>query len=318
MKIRIKLTFGLLIILLFVSCGNNRIDNLKVGLILWPPLEFFYLADNLGYYKGHQIELISYSAPSEAIRAYKTGSLDVLLITNQIFIRINDDLLSDRIIMVVDFSSGADQLLVHPGIDTFPELKGKRLGVESSALGAYVMLRALDLHGIPPEEVIHVSADAATQPIAFRQGKIDGVITFEPVATQIKKMGAIQLFSSEEIPYEIADILISTPRVIKEKRKQLTALCNGFFKAHQDFQCAPEKYTSSIVKRAGITEQEFINSLSGVKILDRSKNLELFKDPYAGFYYSLTFVNQKMIEFGLAENSHGVGLIIDNSIMKGE
>lgn len=310
-----KIFIGFIVSLLFLSCKNKQTEPLRVGVILWPANEFFYLAENLGYYKGHNIKLIDYRTPSEVIRAYETGLLDAILITDHLYLKINDTNVNDRILMIVDYSSGSDVLLAKPEITTTEELKGKKVGAESSALGIFVMLRFLEIHGLSSDDIIHVPVDVANQPQAFENGLFDAIITYEPFATEMKKDGAVELCSSKEIPFEISDVLISSPMLIAQKSAQLEILCQGFFDALDVYQKDPAKYISKLSRRQNITSKEFSNTLQGIRLLNLNDNKKLFKNPKAGYYNTFSEVNKKMIEYNLIETKHKTTELIDTRII---
>lgn len=306
---------GFIISLSFLSCNNKQEEPLRVGVMLWPPYDFFYLAENLGYYKDQNIQLIDYRTPSEVIRAYETGLLDAIMITDHLFLKINDTNVNDRVIMLIDYSSGSDLLLAKPEITTTEELKGKKIGAESSALGIFVMLRFLEIHGLSPNDITHVPVDVENQPQAYENGLFDAVVTFEPFASEIKNQGAIELCNSKEIPFEISDILISSPKTITKKRKQLELLCQGFFDALDVYQKNPGKYISKLSRRQNITSKEYSNALQGIILLNLSDNKKLFKNPDAGFYNTFSEVNKKMIDYNLIETKHNIIELIDTRII---
>jgi len=299
-----------------LSCSNNKSEPLRVGILLWPPYEFFYLAENLGYYQNKNIQLIDYRTPSEAIRAYKTGLLDAIIVTNHLFFEMNDQRLVDRIIMVINYSSGSDVLLGKPEIKSVNELKGKKVGAEASALGLYVMLRFLEINGLSPKDIKHIPVDVGNQGQSYKKGLLDGVVTYEPYATELKKHGAAELCNSKAIPLEISDILISTPLIIEQKREQLEILCAGFFKAQNVYQKSPSDYTSFLASRENVTDKEFLDALNGIQILDLSDNKKILLKSEESYFKTLSVVNRKMINYHLIKTIQNEYELIDNRIIE--
>ncbi|TXD45814.1 ABC transporter substrate-binding protein [Polaribacter sp. IC073] len=302
--------------ILFLSCKDEVPEPLRVGMLIWPPNEFFHLAESLGYYKDKNIELIDYRTPSEAIRAYKTGLLDAVIGTGHLYLKMNDKNLEDRILMVIDYSSGSDLLLAKPEITSMEELKGKKLGAEASALGIFVMLRFLEIYGLSPNDITHVPIDVSNQPLAYKNGLFDAVITYEPFASEMKKQGAVELSNSKEIPFEISDVLISTPTIIAQKTEQLTALCKGYFDVITLYKKNAKKFTPKLTARHNISSEDFINALGGVTFLNLSDNKKLIDTTESGYYKALSKVNEKMIAFKLINTKHNVSELIDMSIVK--
>ncbi len=311
-----KTVIGSLAMLLLVSCNNTTTTPIHVGLMVWPSYELFYLAEHQGYYNPDSIKLISFYTPSEAIRAYRTHQLDVLFVTNQLYLDMNDEELQDRIIMVVDYSAGADLLVAREGITEVKELEGKRVAAEANALGVYVLLRMLELNGMSREDINYIPTDIAEQLEGYASGQFDAVVTYEPFAAKMKTPGANELLNSSVMPYEISDLVIASPAVIKKHKSQLTALFKGFFRAQRDFQTEPEKYAPVLARREDISDQELLAVFHGLELLGLKENRELFNSPDSGFYQTLTLVSEKMVQYGIISNRYETQEMIDNSILE--
>ena len=126
------------------------------------------------------------------------------------------DGLQPRVILVVDVSHGADVVVGRAGMKTMQDLKGKSVAVESGALGAFVLSRALALNGMQASDVNVVHLESNEQPKAFEKGTVDGAVTFDPVSRQFLQAGAATLFDSTQIPGEIVDLVAVRASVIDE------------------------------------------------------------------------------------------------------
>jgi NitT/TauT family transport system substrate-binding protein len=90
---------------------------------------------------------------------------------------------------------------------TMRDLKGRSVAVESSALGAFVLSRALAINGMQASDVNVVHLESNEQPARFESGQVDGAVTFDPYRGQLPARGATTLFDSTQIPGEIVDLL---------------------------------------------------------------------------------------------------------------
>ena len=124
---------------------------------------------------------LSYPSSSEVIRAYRNGDLEAVAITIDETFLLAETQPNIRIVLVTDISNGADVILAKPEIQSLKDLKGRRVGVESTALGAFVITRALGQVGLSPKDIEIVSLGVSEQERAFKQGIVDAVVTFEPV-----------------------------------------------------------------------------------------------------------------------------------------
>ena len=139
------------------------------------------------------------------------------------------DGLDPRVILVVDVSHGADVVVGRGDMRSMKDLKGKAVAVESGALGAFVLSRALAKNGMEASDVHVVHLESNEQPSAFEKGEVDGAVTFDPFRAQFLKAGAKMLFDSTQIPGEIVDLVAVRASMLERKPKAIQALLKGWF-----------------------------------------------------------------------------------------
>ena len=101
------------------------------------------------------------------------------------------------------------------------ETAGKPVAVESGALGAFVLSRALALNGMQAGDVTVVHLESNEQPSAFEKGQVDGAVTFDPYRAQLLQAGAVTLFDSTQIPGEIVDLIAVRASVLDKQPKAI-------------------------------------------------------------------------------------------------
>ena len=196
------------------GCSRQPETALRIGTNVWIGSEPLYLARELGYLDPAVVQLVEYPSASEVLRAYRNQAIDGMVISLDELFGLAVDGLQPRIILVVDVSHGADVVVGRPGMKSMQDLKGKSVAVESGALGAFVLSRALTLNGMQASDVNVVHLESNEQPKAFEAGKVDGAVTFDPYRGQFLKMGAATLFDSTQIPGEIVDLVAVRAPVI--------------------------------------------------------------------------------------------------------
>ena len=112
---------------------------LRIGNNLWPGYELSHLAHALGYDNGANVRLIDFSSAAEVVRAYRDGLLDVAAVTADEALQAGAGGGANRIVLVCDTSDGADVIMATSGIASMQDLRGKRVGVETTVLGAFVL-----------------------------------------------------------------------------------------------------------------------------------------------------------------------------------
>ena len=262
--------------LLFALLGSLVPENpLRVGTNIWPGYEPLFLARSLGYYEGHAIRLIEFSSSAEVIRAYRNGLIDVAAVTADEALLISATQPNHRIVLVCDFSNGADVLLARPEFHSIQELKGKRVGAEATILGAYMLARALEHGGLAVSDVQVVEVPLLEHESAFLSGKVDAIVTFEPRRSRLMASGARVLFDSSQIPGEIVDVLLTRQDLTDGQTRELGVFVSGWFRALDYLQENPSDAALRVSPREQVTPQQFLDSLRLIELPDRDTNLGL-------------------------------------------
>jgi NitT/TauT family transport system substrate-binding protein len=175
----------------------------------------------------------------------------------------------------MDFSNGADVILGRPEIKDMKGLKGKRVGVESTALGAFFLARALEKNGMTPKDIQIVSLKLTEHERAYKEGKVDAVVTFGPPRAKLLEAGAKLLFDSSQIPGEIVDTLVVRKDAIANSADTIQALINGRFRALAYLEKNPQDAASRIAPRTKVTPEQILNAFKGIIQPNLADNLRL-------------------------------------------
>jgi len=190
-------------------------------------------------------------------------------------IQLREKNLPVTVFLICDISNGADALLARPPINRLTDLKGKRVAVESTAVGAYVLTRALDIGQLQLQDIQPVNKENNEQLEAYLKQEVDAVVTYEPVRSQLLANGAREIFNSREIPGEIVDVLVVHTELLDQRRDELQQLTDGWFRALEHMSKHPENSQRYIAERQKISPQDVGRSLQGLEFPDRKKTLKL-------------------------------------------
>jgi len=155
------------------------------------------------------------------------------------------------------------------------DLTGKWVAVESGALGAFVLSRALSLNGMQASDVNVVHLESNEQPTAFEKGLVDGAVTFDPYRAQFLRAGATTLFDSTRIPGEIVDLLAVRSSVIDQRPKALQELLTGWFNAIGYMQRDPRDAARRMGIRQQTSGEQFLEAQQGLHVPSRDENLKM-------------------------------------------
>jgi NitT/TauT family transport system substrate-binding protein len=261
------------------GCAREPETALRIGTNVWIGSEPLYLARELGRLDSASVQLVEYPSASEVLRAFRNQAIDGMVISLDELFELAVDGFKPRIILVVDVSHGADVVVGRQGMRTMHDLKGKSVAVESSALGAFVLSRALAINGMQASDVNVVHLESNEQPGAFEKGQVDAAVTFDPYRAQFLRAGGKTLFDSTQIPGEIVDVLAVRADVFDRKPKAVRALLAGWFGAIDYFASDPQ----DAARRMGIRQQtsgdQFLEAQRGLHIPSRDENLRMLGGP---------------------------------------
>jgi NitT/TauT family transport system substrate-binding protein len=318
-KLKKSFTLGIVAVTMctaiLASCTKAE-PPLRVGANVWPGYETLYLARSLGYYDNTPIRLVDYPSGTEEVRAYRNGEIEAAGISIDqalVLAATNPDV---KIVVVMDFSDGGDVILGKPEIQNMQGLKNKPVGVESTALGAFIITRALEQKGMSPQDIKIVSLGVSEHERAFKSGKVDAVVTFGSARTNLLKSGAKLLFDSSQIPGEIVDVLIVRDEVIQKQPKALQALVDGRFRALDYLTKNPQDAAIKIAPRTGITPEQFLESLKGLRSPDLQENQKLLGKTDPSLLNGVKRLSQVMLENKLLPKAVDPAPLLDDRLVK--
>lgn len=312
------LATGMVLALVFSSlssCVKHPKPPLVFGANVWPGYETVYLARELNYYDPAKVHLASYGNASQVIRAFHNRILQAAAVTLDEALHLQQDIPDLRIILIFDASNGADAVLARPEINTLQQLKGRRIGVENSALGAYFLSLALGSANMDTGQVTVVPLPVDEHETAFRSHKIDAVATFDPVRTRLLRGQANQLFDSSQVPGKIIDVLVTRGEYMQPYREELSQLLQGWHRAQQFLQSKPDKAIPIIAVRENVGAAEFKQLLTGINLFDRLQNVTLFGSAVENLKDNAAGMQTYLLQQGLLQRKTDISRLFDDAII---
>ncbi|MFM6154527.1 MAG: ABC transporter substrate-binding protein, partial [Sphaerospermopsis kisseleviana] len=221
-----------------------------------------------------------------------------------------------KIITIMDVSHGGDVILGKPEIANIKALKGKRVGVESTALGAFFIGRALEKNGMSVKDIEIVSLELTEHERAYKQGKVDAVVTFGPARIKLLAAGAKLLFDSSQIPGEIVDVLAVSTEAINNHSDSIQSLVNGRFRALDYFEKNPQDAANRMAKRTQITPSEVLNAFQGLSQPNLQENQKLLDKRDPTLVNSMRKLVQLMVEKNLLPKAIDPATLLDDRFIK--
>jgi NitT/TauT family transport system substrate-binding protein len=139
------------------GCGESP-PPVRIGSNLWPGYEPLYVLRERGMLPPG-LRLVELVSASQVMRGIRNGLLDGGGLTLDEALRLAAETGDVELVAVMDLSAGADAVVGRGEVRTLAQLAGKVVGVEKSAVGAYLLARTLEaLHtqSFPAHEIIVV------------------------------------------------------------------------------------------------------------------------------------------------------------------
>lgn len=264
---------------MLVACHPPEPTVMRIGTNLWPGYEPLYFARDLSLLQEPEVQLVEYRSTSQVINAFQKGVIDFAAVTLDEAVRMaaaGDDI---EVIWIFDISNGADQLLARRGFDSIESLKGRRIAVEESALGAFILQRMIDIYQVDDTDFQIVPLPVSEHAHSMAQGHIDAAITFEPAKSEMMKLGAVSLFTSKQLPGEIIDVLIARRGPQRNfTDQQIIKLLGDYNRALQDIMDDLPSHLPALNRRLKIPEHDLAIAFQELTIPSRAEQLTLFRN----------------------------------------
>jgi len=287
----------------------------RIASNVWPGYEFLYLAREKQYFEKHPIKLVELPSATVCIQSVAAGAVEGAMLTLDEVLTARAEGLDLRVIAVLDISIGADVVLAKPNIKTLSDLKGKRIGVEKSAVGAVMLHAVLNKSGLTISDINPKYMTVSTHKEAYLNNEVDALITFEPVKTQLEEKGAINLFDSSQISGRIVDVLAVHPSVIKNSPNTIKKIIQSHFMARDYYVKNQTKASAILAQRMHISPSQVPGSYDGLSLPDIDQNRHYLDGNNPALQTTAIELTEIMYQAGLLETKMVPHDLIDSSLL---
>ncbi|CAK0759650.1 hypothetical protein CCP3SC1AL1_2670002 [Gammaproteobacteria bacterium] len=162
--------------------------------------------------------------------------------------------------------------MVRPSIRNIQAVRGLRVGAENSAIGAVMLDALLAAAGLEVNDIQLVSIPVNEHINNYRSGKVDVVVTFEPVRTELLSQGAKVIFDSTRVPGRILDVLVVRADALDKHMQQITGLISAYFKALDYFAKQPEDAATRLGPYLKVRADQVLSQFDGLISLSLTEN----------------------------------------------
>ena len=318
---RRKFTFGLTALAFSSLVGGASAEPLKIGYSDWPGWVAWEIGIKKDWFKEEGVEVkFEWYDYVESMDAYVAGQIDAVGMTN------GDALVTGSTgkpsvgILINDFSNGNDMIVAKPGIESVKDLKGKKIGLEEGFVTHLLLLKALELNGMTPEDVTIVNTPTNETPQVLGSGAVDAVVAWQPSSGQALKVvsGSKPIFTSKDVAGLIYDNLYVSPESLEKRRDDWKKVVKVWYKivAFMKDEDNLDEVLGILSSRVSVTPEEYEPFLDGTYILTGEEVKPIWEkaDGLKSVYGSSKISDEFNVNYKVYEKPMDIEKFLDPSI----
>lgn len=314
---RLTLGLGAFALAPLVACSNPAPWPLVVGLNPWVGYDALVLAREQGLYQGKSLKVVELPSLEESVRQFRNGLTHVAAVTLGEALRMADRGVPLSIVAVCAESSGADVVMAAPGIDDIAGLKGKKVVLEDSTSGRLILHRMLQAGGLPDDAVELVFQPAVKHVQVLGSHLASAAVSYQPVARALQDVGYRPLFSSEQMPGEIVDVLVARSDVVRDRQNQLRDLLATWSSATSRLLADPQTSAEQLAPGSGLTVEEYLDVFRGLRLFQPEQSLRQLDSLPPQLAQNAERLSSTMVALGMLADTPDWGALIDPEPLAG-
>lgn len=315
------------------SDTNAASKSIKLGVKVWAPDFFSYLAQEKGFFEKNKVnvELTLVQDYQQILNNYSNGDFDGMIPVYSDLIYQNSQGIDSRVVYAVDLSNTGDVIIgnLNNSITnaTLVDVKGKIISVQGiNSFSHLFVLKALEKVGLGEGDVGIATVPAQNVTQELEKGTIVAGHIYQPYTTEALKKGYKILFAAGTIPGVITDVLAFRSDIIEQRPQEIQGIIKSIIEAQTYYENNKEESLKIMSNRSGIGEQEIKNGLESVTLPSLKENVFDLMDSKSnnptslytyGKYISEFFLNRGQMD-GYPDFSQIVDSDFVNALYQGE
>ena len=285
---------------------------LRIGTYQWPGSYWINVAWKKGWFTEAGLNVARVDVDGNYFKGLDevvAGKIDVMGFSQYDLVRRvaeGHDLVG---VAAVDYSTGAEALVVNPSIHSLRDLKGKRLALYRGTYLEYLLDIVAQREGVDVSDVVLVNRNGEDAIADFKAGRVDGILLWDPYVGQAKAAGGVVLFSTDDIPGITYTVLSFRGEYLRQHPEQVSALLRVWDRAERYVREHPQESCEILSEYLKETVQSSLDLMRTVRVLDLADNQRAFS--YAAGFESLHGSWRRMNDFMLQSGT--VSLSVDSA-----
>jgi len=281
------------------ACAAETGAPLRIGASVFPGYEFLFLAQELGALPRERVRVVEMPSASASMRALGAGAMEGACLTLDEVVAARERGIALTAVAVLDVSLGADVLIARPELTQLADLRGRRVAVEHTAVGAVMLHAALAAAGLQVTDVHMLALDYDRHERAFLDQGVDAVVTYEPVKSQLLRAGGRVLFSSARIPGRIMDVLALREDLVASRPLAVRAAVEAHFHGRDAYMAQGAPHIASLAAHLRLAPEGVAAAFAELDLPDRTRNRVLFNADAAELRRIANTLIDVMLQAGL-------------------
>jgi NitT/TauT family transport system substrate-binding protein len=244
-----------------------------------------HLAAELGYLReqGLTVEFVTIDEKAMQMAGLLAGRVDAVVTAIDAVIPYVRPTTCFRYVLALDESYGGDGLIAKNGIKSLRDLRGRTLAFNEGSISHFWLSTVLQREGMTTEDVHAVNMTPDDAAAAFMAGRVDAAVTWEPhLAAAKRSANGHVLLTSEATPGLLADALVVRCDLLRSRKRDLSILVGGWFRAVDYWNKNPDKATAIMAASIGgylKDPKDFSAALAGARFFDHARNVKYLGTP---------------------------------------
>lgn len=307
--------------------AHERTPDITIVVTSWPVSQLAHAAQSLGFFEaeGVNVKVVDMGRDTAlATKALSEGKADggLLALSEPVALEFAGDKM--RIVASIDYSSGANGLVASGDVQSIADLKGRKVAYQPDSIDELLLLVALQRSEMKLSDIITVPANQFNSVQSFLAGEVDAVVAAHPLLSlAVTQPQGHLLFSSDEAPWLISDVVVFRQEFIAGHSKELSAFLSGWFNMIDKLQTSPtarSEILAVVAMSSGVSLSEVEQEFSGIKVLnfvDNAVALTYGKDEMSLYWSVRRYIDFLESKKGLPYYDDAVTLIDPTFIRRG-
>jgi NitT/TauT family transport system substrate-binding protein len=268
------------LVLILPGCNQQAAQRTyRIGLGPWVGFGPLYLAQEKGFFRQQGInpELIVLTGLAERNSALQSDRIDALAAPVDSFVLAAGNGVGVKVVMSIDESNGGDGIAAKTSINSFADLRGKRVAFQRGLPSEFFLRALLQQNHMSLSDLNAVDMETAQAGAAFITNQLDAACLWEPWLSRAVKEGKGKLLaSSREFPNLIVDCLAFTDKTISQHPDDVQKIVDIVLRAIEYWKSNPDESNKIMAPHFQVDQATYAATIAGLRFCDLARNREYF------------------------------------------